>query len=270
MTTSLWEDTPVFRRSARFLLALAACSTITSMPTGAQALPPTELMGDGGPVTPLKNAAMIVKTDVGYRYIAGQQNSHLTITQEGRKVRYVDTGTIDLRDRPRSCAEKSVSKGIAVLCTIPAKFTGDNKMFLEVWPRLGDDFIDGSTMSTMFRVWVLADAGNDTVYGGDGDDFVNGAANHDRIWGGAGDDWIRSGIGPDKVSAGSGNDEIVAGDGNDTVHGGDGDDWIGGGTGADILWADAGRDTVNCGDAYDNAYVDNADNHRECEAVSGY
>src|SRR5680860_1411056 len=85
----------------------------------SQALPPTELTGDGGPVTPLKNAAMITKTDVGYRYIAGQQNSRLMITTVDGKLRYVDKGTRELRKIPKSCSRQAVSKGISALCNIP-------------------------------------------------------------------------------------------------------------------------------------------------------
>ncbi|HEU4812130.1 MAG TPA: calcium-binding protein [Nocardioides sp.] len=255
----------MFRRSARFLLALTACAAITSLPTGAQALPPTELLGDGSTVIPLKNAAMITRTDVGYRYRAGQQDSHLTITQVGQKLLYVDTGTRELRDHPRSCVEQSQTPGIAVLCTIPAKFTDTNKMFLEIWPRLGDDFIDGSALSTQFRLWALADAGNDTVRGGDGDDFVNGAMGRDQVWGGAGDDWIRTGPDSDVVWGDSGNDRLIAGPQDDDVHGGDGDDRVDGGDNNDTLWSDAGADTVACGSGSDKAFYDVLDHRRYCE-----
>jgi hypothetical protein len=259
------------RRFARFFLVLTACAATTiSMTSVAQALPPTELIGGGGPVIPLKNAAMITKTADGYRYQAGQQDSRLTITKVGNSLRYVDTGTRELREIPGSCVRESVPTGIAALCRIPARFDGENLMFLEVWPRLGDDFVDGSTLPALFRMWVLADAGNDVVRGGAGDDFVNGAQDTDKAWGGAGDDWIRGGIGNDRLRGEDGNDRLVGQDGGDRLRGGEGDDRVEGGAGRDALWADAGQDLVNCGDGADDAYVDSSDRTVTCETSSAY
>ena len=160
-----------------------------------------------------------------------------------------------------------VPTGIAALCTIPAKFDADNKMFLEVWPRLGNDFVDGSTLSDQFRMWVLADAGLDTVRGGAGDDFVNGAQDGDKVWGGAGNDWIRTGPGADNSWGDTGNDKLVAGPDSDVVRGGEGNDRVDGGTGNDTLWADAGQDFALCGDGTDVAYVDVADRTTKCESL---
>jgi len=259
----------MFRSTVRFFLVLAAFAATTSMTGIAHAdyYPPTELMGDGGPVTPLKNAAMIEWTPGGWRYIAGQQNSHLTVTIENGKVHYVDTGTQELRKIPPVCSRQSVPHGIAAVCPIPAKFTETNRMFLEVWPRLGDDFVDGSTLPARFRLWVLADAGFDTVYAGDGDDFVNQAQDDDVSYGFAGDDWIRGGTGNDEIYGGTGNDRLISTDGNDEIHGGDGDDMVAGGIGNDNLWADAGRDVVSCSSGIDHAYIDELDRASECESL---
>ncbi len=262
----------MFRSSVRFFLVLAAFAATTSMTAIAHAdyYPPTELLGDGGPVIPLKDAAMIEWTPGGWRYIAGQQDSHLTVTIANGKVRYADTGTEELRTIPTACKRQAVPMGIAATCWIPPKFTETNRMFLEVWPRLGDDYVDGSTLSAKYRFWVLADAGFDTVYGGDGDDFVNNAQDDDHAWGAAGDDWLRGGIGNDELWGGPGNDRLVSTDGNDAVHGGDGDDLVAGGTGNDSLWADAGRDVVSCSSGFDHAYVDDLDRTSECESLAGY
>lgn len=259
----------MLRRSTRFLLVAAALTAATSVTSAAQAeyRPPTALMGDGGPVIPLKNAAMIVRTEGGYRYIAGQQNSHLTVSIAQGKLRYVDTGTRELRDIPKSCSRVAASKGVAALCSIPAKFDG-REMYLEIWPRLGDDFVDGSTVPSRFKMWVLADAGFDTVRGGDGDDFVNGAQDADKVWGGAGNDWIRTGIGNDSLWGGSGDDKLVGVEGRDEIRGGDGNDRVGGGAGNDSLWGDAGRDILACGGGRDNAYVDASDRTNKCESVA--
>ena len=248
---------------------LAALIAIMSISGVAHAVyrPPTELMGKGGPVTPLKNAAMIVRTEGGYRYIAGQQNSHLTVTKTRGKLRYVDTGTAQLRAIPGSCSRRSVSRGIAAVCSIPARFPR-GRMLLEVWPRLGNDFVNGSGLSARFRLWVLADAGIDTVYGGDGNDFVNGAQDHDTVWGGAGNDWIRGGTGRDKVRGGTGADRLVAGNDHDVVRGGSGSDRVGGGTGGDDLWTGPGRDRAACGAGRDAAHIVGRDRTRGCESVT--
>ena len=261
----------MFRSSVRFFLVLAAFAATTSMTAIAHAdyYPPTELMGPG-PVIPLVNAAMIEWTPGGWRYIAGQQDSHLTVTIANGRVRYVDTGTAELRTIPKACKRQAVPHGIAATCWIPPKFTETNRMFLEVWPRLGDDFVDGSTLSAKYRFWVLADAGFDTVYGGDGDDFVNNAQDDDHAWGAAGDDWLRGGIGNDELWGGTGNDRLVSTDGNDQVHGGDGDDLVAGGTGNDTLWADAGRDVVSCSSGVDHAFLDSLDRSSECESFGKY
>ncbi|MGH3361912.1 MAG: calcium-binding protein, partial [Nocardioides sp.] len=236
---------------------------LTAVSPAAAYQPPTALLGDGGTPIPLKNAAMIVMTEGGFRYIAGQQNSHLTATMADGKLRLEDTGTEELRDIPRRCQRQTVRDGIAALCTIPARFV--DTMYLEVWPRLGNDFVDGSTLPSMVRFWVLADAGFDTVYGGAGDDFVNGAQDDDKVWGGAGDDWIRTGIGNDELWGDSGDDKLVGTDGHDVLHGGDGDDRVYGGAHRDQLHADAGVDVVSCGGGRDGAWYDRLDRVRDCE-----
>ncbi|KAA1420332.1 hypothetical protein F0U44_06965 [Nocardioides humilatus] len=84
-------------------------------------------------------------------------------------------------------------------------------MYIQVWPRLGNDFTDGRTLPARFRLWVLTDAGNDVTYGGDGADFVNGAKGNDRIYGGAGHDWLRGGPGADRIVGGGGGDRVSHG-----------------------------------------------------------
>jgi len=258
----------VFRKSVRFALLVAACAAATSVSVVAQADPPTALTGNSGTVIPLKNAAMITKEDTGYRYRSGQQNGHLTITLVDGGLLYTDTGTKELREIPGTCERRSVPVGISAFCTVPSQFNQNNPMFLEVWPRLGDDFTDGSTLPSMFRMWVLADKGDDTTFGGAGDDFVNGAQDNDKASGGAGNDWIRTGIGNDDLSGGDGNDKLVGVEGNDSVRGGAGNDRVGGGPGSDALWGDAGTDVVACGGGADDAYVDSDDKSSECETLT--
>ncbi|MFT3872226.1 MAG: calcium-binding protein [Nocardioides sp.] len=237
-------------------------------------LPPTELMGDGPTPIPLKHMARLTVSDWGYRYTAGQQNSKLTITEVDGGLLYVDTGTErwrkvdDKPEIPKTCEVRSVSKGISAWCSIPYQWSGDETMFLEVWTRLGNDTVDGSTLSAKYRMWVLADWGNDTVYTGDGDDFVNGARGRDRVDTGAGDDWARGGKGRDVVDGGPGDDRLLGQQLKDALHGGDGDDKVYGGPGPDSLWADGGKDRLVCGTGPDNAWVDDDDSSPQCESVT--
>ncbi len=251
----------------RLALGTVACAVATSVVPIAHALPPTELLGEGGPVTPLKNAAMVTKTKVGYRYQAGQQNSHLVVTKRGNRLHFRDTGTAKLRSLAGSCRKERASRGIAVSCRVPAKYGRSHPMFVEVWPRLGNDFVDGSRLSSAFRLWALVDAGHDTVLGGAGNDFVNGASGRDTVRGGGGNDWIRTGKGRDRAWGGSGNDKIVGQNGADKLRGGKGNDRVGGGGGRDRLWGNAGADTIACGAGADKAWFDRADRLSRCEAA---
>ncbi len=263
-----WEDA-VFRRSVHLTLVLAATVAATALAGPSQALPLTALLPEHGPVIPLKNAAMIVKTDIGYRYMAGQQDSRLVVTESQGRLHFVDTGTSELRSLPaKPCRVEPAEVGIAASCRVQKRFGHGNPMFLEIWPRLGDDYVDGSSLSAAYRLWVLADAGNDTVFGGAGDDFINGAQGDDEASGGAGDDWIRTGIGDDALWGGSGNDKLVGVAGADQIRGGDGDDRVGGGPGNDRLWGDAGADRVLCGTGLDEAWLDGADRSKTCEVTT--
>jgi serralysin len=255
----------VLRRTVRFALALAACAATTSIATAAHADPVTELLGGNGPVIPLKDAAMVVKTDVGYRYQAGQQNSHLVVTQVGNRLHFADTGTARLKKFPASCRKEPARRGIALSCKVPAQYSTSKPMFLEIWPRLGHDFVDGSTLSATFRMWVLADAGRDRVFTGAGDDFVNGAQDADKVRGGAGDDWLRMGDSNDKVWGGNGDDKLLGLDGADKIQGGAGADQVLGGNGNDRLSGGPGNDKVNGGSGADDAWFDSSDRVVLCE-----
>lgn len=245
----------MFRTTFRCAVAAVVCAgatTITGLTAGtahAEDLPRTELLADYGPVVAMKDQAVIVKNKWGYRYKAGQQDSRLTIRLVDGKLRYADTGTKQLRRIPDTCVRQKARVGIAALCKIPPRFA-EGRMFLEVWPRLGNDYVDGSSLPAKFRMWVLADAGFDVVRTGAGDDFVNGAQDRDRVWGGAGNDWLRSGIGNDLVYGQDGNDRIVSQDGADTVYTG------------------GGKDRAECGTGRDRAVVDGTDFRKDCESVT--
>lgn len=261
----------MIRHSARYALALtasvAAMSAVSLTPV-AHADPVTELMGDGSTVIPLKNMAMITKTKWGLRYRAGQQDSHLTVTYSDGLVRFADTGTQKWRHLSPLCTKESVDVGVAASCRLPAKYADGKTMFIEVWPRLGDDYVDASTMPAQFRMWVLADRGDDTVMTGAGRDFINGAQDDDIAKGGDGDDWLRTGDGNDVIDGQGGDDRLVGVAGADKIHGGDGNDSVEGGPGNDQLWADLGTDKVLCGTGSDDAWMGLDDRASGCESVN--
>lgn len=257
----------MLRRHLRLAAVLTVAMVAASVTSVTHAAPTTELKGEHGPPVPLKNAAMIKLTKHGYRYMAGQQDSRLTVRRVSRGLRFADTGTRELREIPRQCARRQVARGIAAVCRIPGRFDG-RRMFLEIWPRLGDDVIDGSTLPQRFRMWVLADAGRDVVRTGAGADFVNGAQGDDTVSGGAGNDWIRTGIGDDEIRGGPGHDKLVGVDGHDVIRGGGGNDRVYGGAGRDRLWADSGDDGVSCGAGADAATVDRDDRAWACERLT--
>ena len=252
-------------RLVAVLATLAAALSVASV-SHAEYQPPEEITPEDGPVVPLKNAAMIVRTEGGLRYIAGQQNTRLTVTMPTyNKIRLADTGTAELRKYPGICQKKRATDGIAAVCTIPQKFIDADSMFLEIWPRLGNDVVDGRTLPDLIRMWMLMDTGSDKLLGGAGRDFANGGAGNDRARGGDGDDRLRLGVGNDQLWGDAGNDYLVATHDDDVIHGGIGDDLMYGGNDNDVLYGDAGTDLVSCGDQWDVAYVDGSDDARNCE-----
>ena len=190
---------------------------------------------DGGAV-PLKDAAILSKTDCGYRYRAGQQNSHLVVTRVKNGLRFADTRTARFERLAPACRKiRGVKVGIAAVCKVRGTVTARRPLLIEVWPRLGDDFVDGSSLPNTFAMAVLGDAGNDVALLGAGPDFFTGAYGRDHVVGGAGDDWIRTGDDSDHVRGGAGNDYLV------------------GGYGRDSLTGDTGVDQIFCGDGADRA-----------------
>lgn len=245
----------------------------TGGPAGANAGPPynfvTELMGVPGGAVPLKDKAILEKTNLGYRFRAGQQNGHLVVTRVAGGLRFVDRGTDTWKRRTPACDRQQVERGIAAVCRLPRDITVRRPLLVEVWPRLGDDYTDTSTLPATFAVTVLGDKGRDVARLGAGPDFFNGFSSRDRVWGGGGNDWIRPGLGNDAVTGGAGNDDIVAREGHDTIRGGKGADRLWGGPGDDRLLAGAGTDFVLCGNGRDRAWVGAGDRAaRNCEAVN--
>lgn len=101
----------------------------------------------------------------------------------------------------------------------------------------GNDVIDGRGLATAMT--LSGGAGNDTLYGGNG---------QTTFWAGDGDDVMLGGNALDQFVGGAGNDVMTGGRGADRLDGGDGDDilnvdnadtLISGGNGYDIVYADA-------------------------------
>lgn len=229
----------------------------------------TELMGQFGTPIPLKNMALLTTTEHGYLYRAGQQDSHLTVTLTDAGIQFADTGTQKWKSAvPPDCQRQNVTKGIAAVCPVPSSVSAAQPLLVEIWPRLGDDYVDAHTLPDTVAMTVLADAGNDTARLGAGPDFFNGHSGHDRVWGGAGNDWIRSGLDSDTVHAGAGNDKVVGQQAADTIYGDDGDDHLYGSDGRDHLYAGTGKDVASCGTGRDTATVDSSDRASKCEVVT--
>ena len=191
-------------------IALVAALTLGVTPASADRLPPLMLgPGDAG-VSDLGGQAIIRYSKFGPVYISGQHNQHLTVkyVESKQSIRFRDTNTGSFKGGlPDRCFREKVKKGVSAVCKIPPRFR-DGKMFIQVWPRLGNDYTNGSSLPSKFRMWVLTDAGNDVTILGPGADFVNGAKGNDRITGGAGNDWLRGGPGSDNINGGAGKDRI--------------------------------------------------------------
>lgn len=97
----------------------------------------------------------------------------------------------------------------------------------------------GATAAGFERLDVIAGAGNDTVYGLDGDsglgDRPGVTLTGDYFDLGAGDDTAYGGAGGDRLDGGSGNDRLHGEDGNDHFYSGDGEDQRWGGAGEDVF-----------------------------------
>lgn len=221
-----------------------------------------------GGVVPLKNQAMVNRTDEGLLFRGGQQHNNTIITQSNGQVRFVDTGTASWKYLDPSCTKITVPQGVGATCTIASKFADSAPMLIEVWPRLGNDTVDSSALSDRFEISFLGDRGDDVARTGDGADFVNGAQDNDRASGGAGRDWLRTNIGDDWIDGGADGDYLVGVDGQDVIYGGTGDDILIGLAGHDKLYAGEGRDKVSCGAGSDTAEAKSTDKILACESVT--
>ncbi len=267
--------------SALAALAAISGSSLAAGPAAGDGTPPygegtagppydyaTALMGGDGTLISLPDQAMITRTEHGYLFRAGQQDTHLVVTVTEEGLRFEDTGTDRFKRVARACQEEDVAVGIAAVCRVPVGISTAAPLLLEIWPRLGDDYVDGSSLPATFAMTMLSDAGHDTALFGAGPDFFNGFTGRDQVWGGAGNDWIRTGQEADLVHGGPGDDQLVGTDGPDTMYGEAGDDLVGGGAGNDRLDGGDGSDALRCEGGADTAWTDGADRLRGCETVN--
>ncbi|TNY34282.1 type I secretion protein [Pelagovum pacificum] len=115
----------------------------------------------------------------------------------------------------------------------------------EIYGGAGNDTLDGGD-------------GNDEMYGGDGDDRIIGGAGNDIAYGGDGNDIMDDvegesddNPGEDSYYGGSGDDEIWTGWGDDYIEGGIGNDTLGGEDGDDEMYGGEGDDTLRGGSGND-------------------
>jgi hypothetical protein len=212
--------------------------------------------------------ATITKVPLGYYYDAGQQHTHLVVTEVKGGLRYTDRHTDVLRSKPDSCDRKRAKVGLVVVCHVPRDVSARNPMRVKVFTRLGNDYVDTSALSAAFRLYGLCDQGDDTYIGGKGNDFVNGAPGRDHVSGGPGRDLLRGGENHDLVLGGPGNDTLVGLDGPDKMHGATGNDRVGGGRGDDDLYAGPGIDFVLCYTGRDRVHAEHKDRiMADCEHI---
>jgi len=201
----------LIRTISTFFIAIVAVLAVGISPASADHPPLMLGPGDAG-VSDMGGSAIIRYSKYGPVYISGKHDQHLTVkwVESRHSIRFRDTRTGRFKSLPDRCVREQVKVGISAVCKVPPRFNSQ-RMFIQVWPRLGNDYTNGSTLPSRFRLWVLTDAGNDVVYAGDGADFVNGAKGNDRIYGGSGHDWLRGGPGADTIVGGSGSDRVSQG-----------------------------------------------------------
>lgn len=99
----------------------------------------------------------------------------------------------------------------------------------------GNDRIEASSGIGKAPLFVLGDAGNDTLVGGDNNDCLLGGGEADVIVAARGHNYLDAGDGNDKVFAGSGNDTLIGAAGNDYLSDAGGSNNIVGGAGTNTV-----------------------------------
>ena len=114
-----------------------------------------------------------------------------------------------------------------------------------LWGNEGDDYLyGGADQDTLYgglgEDHAFGEAGKDELQGGKGGDYLDGGAERDLLFGEEGDDILVGGAGNDQLDGGEDNDILDAGDNDDVLLGGDGADILRGGANDDQLYGDMG------------------------------
>lgn len=265
------------RRSVTLLVAatligswLATTNATAVTPSGdSQVTSTVSAKALTGGTSTFEHWATITRLKHGYYYDAGQQNTHLVVTEAKGGLLYTDRHTDVLRGKPDSCDRRHAKVGLVVYCHVPRDVDARHPFTVKVFTRLGNDYVNTSALSARFKLYGLCDAGNDTYIGGDGNDFINGAFGRDHVVGNGGNDLLRGGTGHDVVMGGRGNDTLVGLEGPDRMDGQEGNDRVGGGPGDDNLASGPGDDFMLCYTGRDSVEAKRSDKiMADCEHVT--
>ena len=221
------------RTATRSLFALLAVTVLAVSGTTTPAVSASATTGGADravagarPGGHVGRTASLKRTADGYYYGSWGQDNKVTVTLVEGGLRFRDPRPRSWDDMARGCHRQQVRRGVAAICRVPDDVNPGHPMTIELELRLGDDYVDTTTLGAEFQMKVLADQGAEEIHLGAGDDWVNGFLQRDRVWGGAGDDFIRGGEGNDALHGEAGNDELVGLQGDDALYGGDGNDQI--------------------------------------------
>ena len=121
---------------------------------------------------------------------------------------------------------------------------------------LGDDTIWGDGGNDL----IIGDHGINRLHGGDGDDIIYGGGDAEFIHGEAGNDVIHAGNGlGDLVFGGSGHDFIISGEDATEVFAAEGNDFILGTADTDFLLGGEGDDWIEGGEGFDTIAGENSE-----------
>ena len=137
---------------------------------------------------------------------------------------------------------------------VTQSFNAASVAAVNVYAYAGHDYVR-SDLS--LGIYAQGSDGNDTLIGGSGADRLDGWNGNDYVYGQGGNDTLWGYFGNDYISGGTGADSMYGESDSDTLHGGSGRDYMSGGAGNDFFYAkDDEDDTLNGGDGWDTAQVD--------------
>lgn len=134
---------------------------------------------------------------------------------------------------------------------------GSNAIIGRIAADSGDDLIVGTHLDRADYTEILrGNAGDDWIYGGDGDDDLLGLPGNDVLYGGPGDDRLYGGTENDELHGGVGSDILRGEEGSDQLFGGEQADTLNGGPGFDDLFGGTHNDILVSTDSIPGFPVD--------------